>query len=126
MALPGNLKETPVKLVNNGVIKILGQTGDASTETILYTCPANMRTEVVSIFACNRSGAGARTIDIGVSDGGGALAAADYLYNTLSVATNDTFLISTPIFLEASDELRVVASTSDVSFSAFGKEFLDI
>ena len=102
-------------------VKILGQSAPAATtETVLYTVPTATSAVVASVVVCNR-GAEA-TFRIGVSENGGALGSADYLYYNVTLPATDTFVSTIGITLTADDEIRVYASTADLSFSAFGTE----
>jgi hypothetical protein len=98
---------------------------NATTETALYTVPALRSCKVASISVANR-GAAAATFRISVSVGGGATANKDYLYYDLTLPAYDTFLRDNAeegtIMLNATDVVRVYASTADLSFNMFGTE----
>ena len=101
--------------------KVLGQSNPAATtETVAYTVPAATSALVSSIVVCNQGAAA--TFRIGVSVGGGALAAADYLYYDVSIGANDSFAATLGITLATTDEVRVYASTANLSFNIFGTE----
>lgn len=102
-------------------LKILGQTGDASTEVDLYTVPSAHQTIISTITVCNR-GATERTFDVIVSPGGGATANEDYIYKSHPIAGNRSFAATFGITLDATDVLRVLASHSDLTFIVFGDE----
>lgn len=102
--------------------KTLGQSAPAATtETVLYTVPASHHSVVSTITVCNRDSTAA-TFRVGVSVGGGALVVADYLYFDLSISGNDTFAATFGVTITATDEIRVFASTANLSFSVFGSE----
>ena len=101
---------------------LLGQAAPAATtETDLYTVPASTNTTVSSVVICNR-GATAATFRISVTDGGGATQNSDYLYYDLQLQANDTFVATIGATLEATDKIKVYASTANLSFNAFGVE----
>jgi len=100
--------------------KILGQQATAATtETSLYT--ASTEAAVHTITVCNRGGTAA-TFRIGLSQGGGALGNADYIYYDETVPANQTFAATFGIALAANDEIRVYASNANLSFSCWGTE----
>ena len=104
------------------VIKVLGQSApSATTETDLYTVPAATSTVVSSLVICNR-GATEATFRVSIAVGGGATANKDYLYYDLPIAPNDTFIFTIGPTLAAADEVKVYASTGNLSFSIFGQE----
>ena len=101
--------------------KVLGQAApSATTETDLYTVPGSTSTTISSLMVCNRGSSA--TFRVSVSVGGGATANKDYLYYDLAIPANDTFGATLGITLAATDVVRVYASTTDLSFAAFGVE----
>lgn len=102
--------------------KILGQSAPAATtETALYTVPAATEAIVSSITVCNRS-ATAATFRIYVAANGAATANAQYLVYDASLSGNAATAFTLGITLDASDVIRVYASTANLSFNAFGTE----
>lgn len=99
--------------------KILGQTGDASSAVDLYTVSSG-RQATLFVWAVNRSSS-ERTVEVWVRDGGASAADSHVVAADLPVQPNDTQLIGA-ITVSATDVVTVQASTSDVSFSAFGIE----
>jgi len=103
-------------------LKVLGQVAPlATTETLLYTCPASTGTVISTITICNRTSTAA-TFRISVAVGGGATVNKDYIYYDLTLGGNDTFAATFGITLAATDKVQVYASTANLSFSAFGEE----
>lgn len=103
-------------------LKILGQTAPAATtETDLYTCPASTTTVVSTVVVANRS-ATAATFRVSASVDGAATANKDYLAYDVPLNGNETMAFTLGITIDASDKLRVYASTANLSFSAFGQE----
>jgi hypothetical protein len=104
------------------VYKVLGQAApNATTETALYTVPANTQAIVSSLVVCNRS-AVAVTFRVSVDVAGGGTANKDYLYYDVSISGNNTFAAVLGLSLAATDVVNVYASTANLSFSAFGRE----
>ena len=102
--------------------KILGQTSpSATTEATLYTVPGGTSAVVSSIVVCNRQNQVA-TFNISVSQGGAATANKDYIYYSVVIPCNDTFVASIGITLAATDVVRVYDSSGLLSFSLFGSE----
>jgi len=102
--------------------KCLGQSKPAATTgTDLYTVPAATQTVVSSLVVCNQS-ASTRTFRVSISVAGGATVAKDYLYYDVSLPANDTFVATLGLAMQATDKMRVYASTTDLSFNLFGAE----
>lgn len=102
--------------------KVLGRSAPAATtETVLYTVPASTNSVVSTITVCNRGGTSA-TFRVGVSVGGGALANEDYVYYDVPIGASDTFAATLGICLAATDEVRIFASTANLTFMATGQE----
>ena len=105
------------------VYKILGQSSPAATtETVLYTVPSATSTVCSSIIICNR-GTAAVNFRVSLSQGGATPTAnKDYIYYSLIIPANDTFIATIGISLATTDKVRVYASTANVSFNLFGEE----
>lgn len=104
------------------VYKILGQAApNATTETDLYTVPAATETIVSTIMVANRSSTSA-TFRIAISANGAATANKDYIAYDLSLAGNGIYSFTLGVTIDATDKIKVYASTANVSFSAFGTE----
>lgn len=102
--------------------KILGQSAPAATtETALYTVPASTETIISSIVICNR-GSSAGTYRIYVAINGAAAANAQYLVYDATIQAKETVALTLGVTLDATDVLRVYASSADMSFNAFGSE----
>jgi len=93
----------------------------ATTLTALYTVPTVSVSKIVTIIACNK-GAAADYIRIAQSVGGGAIADKDYIYYDLAVASTDTFVLTTPVFGNTGDIIRVYSTTGDTSFTLHAQE----
>lgn len=102
--------------------KILGQAAPAAiTETDLYTVSASTETIVSSIVVANRAATDA-TFRISISDNGAATATKDYIAYDTVVPGNGQFVATIGITINATDKIRVYASTANLSFNAFGSE----
>jgi hypothetical protein len=102
--------------------KILGQSAPAATtEVDLYTVPASTETIISSIVVCNR-GSAAGTYRIYVAVNGAAAANAQYLVFDATIQAKETVALTLGVTLDATDKLRVYASTADMTFNAFGSE----
>lgn len=102
--------------------KILGQSApSATTETDLYTVPAATETIVSTIVVANRSATDA-TFRISVSPDGVATANSQYLAYDLTCSGNGINAFTFGITLNATDKIRIYASSANLTFSAFGTE----
>ena len=102
--------------------KILGQSAPAATtETALYTVPASTETIISSIIICNR-GTASGTYRIYVAANGTAVANNQYLVYDATIQAKETVTLTLGVTLDATDVLRVYASSADMSFNAFGSE----
>ena len=104
------------------VYKVLGQSNPAATTaTALYTVPASTSAVVSTITVSNQANTAA-TFRIAVRPAGASLAAQHYLAYDSTVAANDTTALTLGITLATTDVVTVYASTTTISFSAFGSE----
>lgn len=104
--------------------KILGQVAPAATtETDLYTCPASTQTIVSSLVVANRATTSA-TYRISVSNNGSATATKDYLVYDATINANSVVALTLGITIDATDKIRVYASTANISVNAFGSELV--
>lgn len=105
--------------------KILGQSNPAaSTETTLYTVPSSTATVVSSIAICNQAATSA-TFRVAVqpsADAGSNAVAKHFLVHGTTVAAADTVVLTIGVTLAAGDRIRVIASSANLSFSAYGSE----
>jgi hypothetical protein len=103
-------------------LKVLGQVAPlATTETDLYEVPRGKQAVTSTLVIVNRS-AGALTYRVSVSVAGAATATKDYLYYDVSQAANSSSVVRVALTLSSLDEVRVYASSADMSFSLFGTE----
>jgi hypothetical protein len=102
--------------------KVLGQSNpSATTATGLYTVPSSTSTIVSTVTICNQA-ATAGSFRIAVRPGGASLAATHYVAYDVPIAANDTTALTLGITLATTDVITVYASSSTISFSAFGSE----
>jgi len=102
--------------------KVLGQSSPAATtETALYTVPALTSAIGSSIIIANRSTTVA-TFRVSIAVSGAATTNKDYIYYDLPIGSNDTFIATIGITLATTDEVRVYASNTNLSFSLYGSE----
>lgn len=102
--------------------KVLGQSApSATTETDLYTVPAATETIVSTINIANRD-ATAATFRVSVAVNGAATANKDYIAYDSSIPGNGFVSLTLGVTIDATDKIRVYASTANLSFSAFGSE----
>ena len=102
--------------------KVLGQSNPAATtDTTLYTVPSATSTIVSTINVCNQA-ASAATFRIAIRPAGASIAAQHYISYDVNLPANDSIALTIGVTLATTDVITVRASTSTVSFSAFGSE----
>lgn len=102
--------------------KIIGQSApSATTETDLYTVPAATETIVSTIVVANRAATDA-TFRISISPNGAATANSQYIAYDLTCAGNGINAFTFGLTMDATDKIRVYASSANLTFSAFGTE----
>ena len=102
--------------------KVLGQINpSATTATTLYTVPSATSAVVSTITVANQAASSA-TFRIAIRPAGQTLAAKHYISYDSTVAANDTTALTIGITLATTDVITVYASTSTLSFNAFGSE----
>lgn len=104
--------------------KVLGQSNPtATTATTLYTVGAGKSAVVSTITICNQASSSA-TFRVAIRPAGAALAAQHYISYDSTVAANDTTALTLGMTLAATDVITIYASTSNISFNAFGSEIV--
>lgn len=102
--------------------KVLGQVNpSATTATTLYPCPAGTQTVISTITICNQAGTSG-TYRIAVRPNGATLAPEHYVVYDATIQANTTAAYTLGITLDASDIVTVYASSTSISFNAFGSE----
>lgn len=103
-------------------LKVLAQVNpSATTLTTLYTVPAATSTAISSIVVCNQAAADA-TFRISIQIAAAADNAKQYLYYDTTVGANDSFVATLGITIAATDVVKIYASTTTLSFTAYGAE----
>lgn len=102
--------------------KVLGQSNPAATTaTSLYTVPASTQAVVSTIVIANLAATSA-TFRIACRVAGAALANSQYVAYDVSVGANDSTALTLGVTLGAADVITVYASTTNLTFTAFGSE----
>lgn len=102
--------------------KVLGQSAPAATTlTSLYTVPSATEAVISTVVVCNRS-ASDRTFRLAVRPNGASISNEHYLAYDVTVGASDSTTLTLGITMDATDVLSVYASTTDLSFTAFGSE----
>jgi glucose-6-phosphate dehydrogenase assembly protein OpcA len=104
------------------VYKVLGQSAPgATTDTDLYTVPADTSAVISTIVVANRANSDA-AYRIAVRPAGATLANQHYIAYDITVGAADSTTLTLGITLAASDVITVYASTTNISFNVFGSE----
>ena len=102
--------------------KVLGQSNPAATTlTSLYTVPSATQAVVSSIVIANLAASSA-TFRIAVRPAGASIANSQYIAYDITVGASDSTVLTLGLTLGATDVLSVYASTTTVTFSAYGSE----
>jgi glucose-6-phosphate dehydrogenase assembly protein OpcA len=102
--------------------KVLGQSNPAATTlTTLYTVPSATEAVVSSIVIANLASSAA-TFRIAIRPNGASIATSQYIAYDITVGASDSTVLTLGLTLDAADVLSVYASTTTVTFSAFGSE----
>jgi hypothetical protein len=102
--------------------KVLAQSNpSATTATTLYTVPSATATVVSTITVCNQASS-AGSYRIAVRPAAATLAAQHYIAYDVPIAANDTVALTLGITLAATDVVTVYASSTSLSFNAYGSE----
>ena len=104
------------------VYRVLGQVSPASLiEDLLYAVPSSTSAIGSSIIIANR-GTSVATFRVSIAVNGASTLPKDYIYYDLPIGANDTFIATIGITLGDTDEVRVYASNTNLSFSLYGSE----
>lgn len=102
--------------------KVLAQSNpSATTATSLYTVPSATSTVVSTITVCNQASS-AGSYRIAVRPAAESLAAKHYIAYDVPIAANDTVALTLGITLATTDVVTVYASSTSLSFNAYGSE----
>ena len=108
--------------MTSALYKQLGGVVPGAALTNLYTVPNGVMAIVATVAVCNM-GATTATFRIAVAPGGAADDPSHYLYYEATLNGYDTLMLTAGICLGPADVVRVRASTSTVTFRAWGQEF---
>jgi glucose-6-phosphate dehydrogenase assembly protein OpcA len=104
------------------VYKVLGQSAPgATTNTNLYTVPADTSAVVSTIVVANRA-AISSNYRIAIRPAGATIANQHYLAYDVAVGGADSTTLTLGITLAATDVVTIYASSANLSFSLFGSE----
>lgn len=107
--------------------KVLGQSSPtASTDTTLYTVPANTECVVSTLTVCNQNGASNVLVRAAVRPNGANISSEHYIVYDATVAANETFALTFGITMDASDVVTVRSNTGNVSFNLYGTEISSV
>lgn len=102
--------------------KVLGQSKpSASTATTLYTCPSATLTVISSLTVCNQA-ATSGTFRIAIRPNGATLSGEHFIAFDAPIGATSFVSLTLGLTIDASDVVTVLASSSDISFNAFGSE----
>jgi hypothetical protein len=102
--------------------KRLGSTTvTANVDTTLYTVPALKEAIVSSLVVCNTS-TGTGTFTVAITSSSSTPTTADYIYKSISITGNNTFIATTGFTMSAGNKIVVQASIATIVFSVFGSE----
>jgi len=102
--------------------KVLAQSApSATTNTDIYTVPANTQTVISTIVVANRA-ASAATYRIAIRLNGATLANQHYIAYDVTVGASDSTTITIGITLDPAEVITVYASNANLSFNVFGAE----
>jgi hypothetical protein len=102
--------------------KVLGQSAPAATtNTNIYTVPANTQTVVSTIVVANRAASPA-TYRIAIRLDGATLANQHYIAYDVTVGASDSTTLTLGLTLDPAEVITVYASTANLSFNVFGSE----
>jgi glucose-6-phosphate dehydrogenase assembly protein OpcA len=102
--------------------KVLGQSNPAATTlTTLYTVPSATEAVISSIVIANLA-ASAATFRIAIRPDGASITNSQYIAYDITVGASDSTVLTLGLTLNAADVVSVYASTTTVTFSAYGSE----
>jgi hypothetical protein len=113
LAIPVSATET---------LKVLGQLNPAATTlSTLYTVPASTSTVVSTIVIANQVGT-TGTFRVSIQPACATVDPKHYIAYDTAVPANDSIILTIGVTLATTDCIRVYASSTSLSFNAFGSE----
>jgi hypothetical protein len=101
--------------------KVLGQLASTTSAVSIYTCPSATQTIVSSIVIANREAA-ENTFQIILRPNNETLADKHYIAYNTPISANDVVALTLGITMDASDQLYVLGSDTNLTFQVFGSE----
>jgi hypothetical protein len=102
--------------------KVLGQSAPAATtDTNVYTVPADTEAVISTIVIANRA-ATAGTFRLAIRPNGATIANQHYLAYDVPIAASDSTTLTLGITLDAADVVTFYASSANMSINVFGTE----
>jgi hypothetical protein len=101
--------------------KVLAQQATTTSLVSMYTVPAATETIISSIVVANTS-ASDRTYRITIQPNNDTLAQKHYIAYDVTSKANTTTSYTLGITLDATDQVYILGSTTDLSISLFGSE----
>ena len=101
--------------------KVLAQQATTTGLVSMYTVPAATETIISSIVVANVS-ASDRTYRITIQPNNATLAQKHYIAYDVTIKANTTTAYTLGITLDATDQVYILGSTTDISISLFGSE----
>jgi hypothetical protein len=101
--------------------KVLAQQATTTSLATMYTVPAATETIISSIVVANTS-ASDRTYRITIQPNNATLAQKHYIAYDVTSKANTTTAYTLGITLDATDQVYILGSTTDLSISLFGSE----
>ena len=105
------------------IIKVLGQTKNATSETALYTVPNLTQTTISTLAICNRT-TGILTFRISIAVAGASIDDIQYLFYDAAINPNTTITVTIGITLGQTDVINAWGDATGLSFNVFGVETL--
>ena len=101
--------------------KVLAQQATTTALVSMYTVPASTETIISSIVVANTS-ASDRTYRITIQPNNATLAQKHYIAYDVTSKANTTTAYTLGITLDATDQVYILGSSTDLSISLFGSE----
>jgi hypothetical protein len=85
-----------------------------ATEEVIYSVPTGETLIITQIVLCNTHSAGV-TVNLSITNSAAtSTTAANRIFNSMSLASNETMMIASDMYLDTGDKLWASASSDDV------------
>jgi len=112
---------TEKRLFNSGVASPLALT--ANTDTTIYTCPTSQTTTtILKQIVMTNTGASSTTFSISLVPSGGSVQTSNRIFNSVSIASNETIILDVSQILTSGDFISALAGASGVNITMSGVE----